>query len=37
MIIRTNNKEISVKNVLGETMRKDGKSYPALRVVFDVA
>lgn len=35
MIIRTNNKEISVKNVLGETMRKDGKSYPALRVVFD--
>lgn len=35
MIIRANNKEISAHNILGETMRKDGKSYPALRVVFN--
>lgn len=35
MIIRTNEKSIEVKNLIGETMRQNGKSYPALRVVFD--
>jgi hypothetical protein len=35
MVISTKNRNISVKNILGETMRQDGKSYPALRVVFD--
>lgn len=35
MIIRTNNKEINVKNLIGETMRQNGKNYPALRIVFD--
>lgn len=35
MIIRTNNKEINVKNLIGETMRQNGKSYPALRIVFN--
>lgn len=35
MIIRANNKEINVKNILGETMKQGGKSYPAFRVVFD--
>lgn len=35
MIIRANNKEISAKNILGETMHQNGKSYPALRIVLD--
>lgn len=35
MIIRTNNKEIDVKNLIGETMRQNGKNYPALRIVFN--
>jgi hypothetical protein len=35
MIIRVNDKNINAKNILGETMRQNGKSYPALRVVFD--
>lgn len=34
MIIRTNEKEINVKNLIGETMRQNGKNYPALRIVF---
>lgn len=34
MVIRANNKEINVKNILGETMKQGGKSYPALRIVF---
>lgn len=35
MIIRANNNEINAKNIIGETMCQNGKSYPALRVVFD--
>lgn len=35
MIIRTNEKEINVKNLIGETMRQNGKNYPALRIVFN--
>ena len=35
MIIRANNKEINAKNIYSETIRQNGKSYPALRVVFD--
>lgn len=35
MIIRANNIEINAKNIIGETMRQGGKSYPALRVVFE--
>lgn len=35
MIIRANNKEINVKNLVGETMRQNGKSYPAIRIIFD--
>lgn len=35
MIIRANNKEINVKNLIGETMRQNGKSYPAIRFIFD--
>jgi hypothetical protein len=34
MIIRTNEKSIEVKNLIGETMTRGGKSYPALRVVL---
>lgn len=35
MFIQTNNKNIPVKNILSETMRQNGKSYPALRIVFE--
>lgn len=35
MIIRVNDKNINAKNILGETMLQNGKSYPALRIVFD--
>lgn len=35
MVISTKNRNISVKNILGETMRQDGKNYPALRIVFN--
>lgn len=35
MIIRANNNEINAKNIIGETMRQNGKSYPALRIVFN--
>lgn len=34
MVISTKNRNIPVKNILGETMRHNGKSYPALRIVF---
>ena len=34
MIIKVNNGEIVVKNVYSETMRQNGKSYPALRIEF---
>lgn len=37
MIIRANDKNISAKNIIGETMRQGGKSYPALRIVFNSA
>lgn len=34
MVIRANNKEISANNILGETMRQNNKSYPALRIIL---
>ena len=34
MNIKANNADISVKSLYSETMRRNGKSYPALRVVF---
>jgi hypothetical protein len=34
MKIRTNGKEITVSNVYSESMRRDGKTYPALRFVI---
>lgn len=37
MIIRANNKEIAVTNVYSNTMRSNGKDYPALRIVLDGA
>ena len=37
MIIRTNNKEINDVNIFSETMKQSGKSYPALRIVFNSA
>lgn len=35
MNIRTNNKNIHAQNIISETMRLNGKKYPALRIVFD--
>lgn len=36
MIIRANNREVvNVKNISSETMRHEGRKYPALRFVFD--
>lgn len=35
MIVRTNNKSINIKNLIGDTIKQNGKSYPAIRVVFD--
>ena len=35
MIIRANDKEIAVKVVLGESLRRNGKEYPALRFEFE--
>lgn len=35
MIIRANNKEINAKNIYSESMSQNGKSYPAIRVIFD--
>ena len=35
MVISTKNRNIAAKNIIGETMRQNGKSYPALRIVFN--
>ena len=35
MIIRTNNKDIQVQSVLGEKIKRNGNSYPALRFEFE--
>ena len=35
MIINANNKKIAVKNIFRDSMRQNGKSYPAIRIVFD--
>lgn len=37
MIIRANNKEIHVKSVLGDFLKRSGKTYPALRFEFENA
>lgn len=34
MIIRANDKTINAVNILGENIRKNGKTYPALRIMF---
>lgn len=34
MIIYANDKTINAVNIIGETFRRDGKSYPALRIVL---
>lgn len=34
MIIRANDKTINAENILGENIRKNGKTYPALRIMF---
>lgn len=35
MIIRAKNREISVKGIQSESIRQNGKSYPALRIAVD--
>ena len=35
MIISANDKQITLKTVFGDTMRRGGKSYPALRFEFE--
>lgn len=35
MVIRTNGIDIQVKSVLGEKMKRNGNSYPALRFEFE--
>lgn len=35
MIIRTNNKDIPVKSILSEKIKRNGNSYPALRFEFE--
>lgn len=35
MIIRANNKDIQVKSVLGEKIKRNGNSYPAFRFEFE--
>lgn len=35
MIIRVNNKEITVKSILGDFLKRNGKTYPALRFEFE--
>ena len=35
MIIRTNNKDIQVKSILSEKIKRNGNSYPALRFEFE--
>lgn len=37
MIIKTNSHDINVSSVISTTIRKDGKSYPALKIIFDGA
>lgn len=37
MIIKTNSHDVAVSSVISTTIRKDGKSYPALKFVFDGA
>lgn len=37
MIIRANKTEIAVKNIYSNTMKQNGKDYPALRIVLDGA
>lgn len=35
MIIRANGRDVAVKTVISENMRRDGHTYPALRFVFE--
>ena len=35
MIIRTLNKDIRVKNVIGQSVKQNGKTYPALAINFN--
>lgn len=35
MIIRANNKEINIKNIFTDFLKRNGKTYPALRFEFD--
>ena len=35
MIIRTNNKEINIKNIFTDFLKRGGKTYPALRFEFE--
>ena len=35
MIIRANNKDIQVKSILSEKIKRNGNSYPALRFEFE--
>ena len=35
MIIRANDKEINIKSIFGDSIRRNGKTYPALRFEFD--
>lgn len=35
MIIRANGKEILVKTIISDTLRRNGKGYPALRFEFE--
>lgn len=35
MVIRANNKEITVKSIFSDTFRRNGKVYPALRFEFE--
>ena len=37
MIIRANDKQIQVKTILGDSIKRNGKTYPALRFDFDNA
>lgn len=37
MIIKTNSHDVTVSSVMSTYMRKDGKTYPALKFVFDGA
>lgn len=37
MTIKTNSHDVTVSSVISTTVRKDGKSYPALKFIFDGA